>query len=87
MEIIKEFNEKYNFWTIKCEKGHRITSYREEDGILTYNSFEIAYCPADTNLDCFYCVTAKEDAELRARQEEAIKEAEEKRKEAEAHRA
>ena len=45
MEIVKEFNEQYNFWVVKCSKGHKITTWNEGDDILKYGSFSIAYCP------------------------------------------
>lgn len=72
MELIKEFNEKGNYWTVKCTKGHKITTWKEGDDILEYGSFSIAYCPKDANLDAFHCVTEEEDAKYLALQAEAI---------------
>ena len=72
MELIKEFNEKGNYWTVKCSKGHKITTWKEGDDILEYGTFTIAYCPKDANLDAFHCVTEEEDAKYLALQAEAI---------------
>ena len=72
MEIVKEFNEQYNFWVVKCSKGHKITTWNEGDDILEYGSFTIAYCPKDADLDVFHCVTEAEDARLLELQKEAI---------------
>ena len=72
MEIVKEFNEQYNFWVVKCSKGHKITTWNEGDDILEYGSFTIAYCPKDADLNTCHCVTDEEDARLMALQKEAI---------------
>lgn len=72
MEIIKEFNEQYNFWTVKCAEGHRITAWKEGDPIEEYNSFIVAYCPKDVDFDQFHCVTEEEDARLMKLQMEAL---------------
>ena len=72
MEIVKEFNEQYNFWVVKCTEGHKITTWKEGDDILEYGSFTIAYCPKDADLDAFHCVTEAEDARLMQLQKEAI---------------
>ena len=72
MEIVKEFNEQYNFWVVKCSKGHKITTWNEGDDILEYGSFSIAYCPKDADLNTFRCVTDEEDARLLELQKEAI---------------
>lgn len=85
MEIVKEFNEKYGFLTLKCSEGHKITSWKEGDDIKDYSSFTIAYCPKDADTSIYHCVSDEEDARLMAEQLEAIKaeEAEHLAKEAE----
>ena len=72
MEIVKEFNEQYNFWVVKCTEGHKITTWKEGDDILEYGTFTIAYCPKDANLDAFHCITEEDDAKYLALQAEAI---------------
>lgn len=72
MEIIKEFNEQYNFWTVKCAEGHRITTWKEGDPIENYGSFTVAYCPKNTDLTQFRCVTIEEDIKLTEQARKAI---------------
>lgn len=79
-EIIKQFNETYNFWQLSCSEGHKITSWNEGDDIKDYASFEIAYCPKDTDFSIYHCVTAEEDAKYLEEQLKAIKEEEENRR-------
>lgn len=79
-EIIKQFNETYNFWQISCSEGHKITAWNEGDDIKDYASFKIAYCPKDTDFSIYHCVTAEEDAKYLEMQLKAIKEEEEKRR-------
>lgn len=76
-EITKTIDPKYGFAILKCEKGHRITSWNEGDDIKEYTSFTIAYCPADVDVNIYHCVTDEQDAELMAKQLEVIKAEEE----------
>ena len=78
-EIIKQFNETYNFWQLTCSEGHKITSWNEGDDIKDYASFEIAYCPKDADFSIYHCVTAEEDAKYLEAHEKAIKKDREKR--------
>ena len=73
MEIVKEFNEQYNFWVVKCSKGHKITTWNEGDDILEYGSFTIAYCPKDADLDVYHTFTAEQDVEYTKQREEEEK--------------
>ena len=82
-EIIKQFNDTYNFWQLHCTEGHKITSCNEGDDIKDYASFEIAYCPKDTDFSVYHCVTAEEDAKYLEMQLTAIKEEENRGKEQE----
>ena len=72
MEIIKEFNEQYGFWTVKCPEGYVITTWKEGDAVENYTSLTIAYCPKDTDFDQFRCVTIEEDAERKEAARKAI---------------
>lgn len=75
-EIIKEFNDKYNFWVISCPEGCRITSWKEGDDILEYTSFEIAYAPANADLTIYHCVSVEMDERLVKEQMDKVREME-----------
>jgi hypothetical protein len=77
-EIIKQYNEKMNVWIIKCSKGCKMTSWKEGDNIKDYYSFEIAYCPKDTDLSVYHCISVEDDAILLEKQLEAFKKEESK---------
>lgn len=72
--ISKVFNEQYNFWTITCPQGDKITSFKEGDDIKTYSAFTIAYCPKNADLDKYRCITAEEDAKYRKQLEDLLEE-------------
>lgn len=72
--ISKVFNEQYNFWTITCPQGDKITSFKEGDDIKTYSAFTIAYCPKNADLDRYRCITAEEDAKYRKQLEDLLEE-------------
>lgn len=72
--INKVFNEQYNFWTITCPQGDKITSFNEGDDIKTYSAFTIAYCPKNADLDRYRCITAEEDAKYRKQLEDLLEE-------------
>ena len=60
-EILKEYNEKYNFWVLRCSEGCKITSWNEGDDILDYSSFEVAYCPQNADFSIYHCVSIEDD--------------------------
>ena len=78
MTITKIFDEKHNIWKITCDSDHMITSWKEGDDIKSYNSFNIAYCPADTDIDSIYRLVSKEynDEKMKECEEVCIREAE-----------
>lgn len=84
-EIIKEYNEKYNFWVLKCSEGCKITSWNEGDDILDYSSFEIAYCPQNADFSIYHCVSIEDDERYMKEQEERIKEKEEEERNGNQH--
>lgn len=71
-----EINDKLNFKKVTCKEGHYITNWNKED-ILEYTSAVIMYCPLNTNLDSFYCLTEEEHNALMVEKELKIKEREE----------
>ena len=71
-EIKKEFNETYNFWIISCPEGCKITSWKEGDDIKDYASFKIAYCPKDTDLSIYHCISDDDDKALLEKQYEEM---------------
>ena len=71
-EINKEFNETYNFWIISCPEGCKITSWKEGDDIKDYASFKIAYCPKDTDLSIYHCISDDDDKALLEKQYEEM---------------
>ena len=71
-EIKKEFNETYNFWIISCPEGCKITSWKEGDAIKDYASFKIAYCPKDTDLSIYHCISDDDDKALLEKQYEEM---------------
>ena len=72
--ISKVFNEQYNFWTISCPQGDKITSYKDGEDIKTYSAFTIAYCPKDADLTIYRCITSEEDAKYRKQLEDRLEE-------------
>lgn len=72
--ISKVFNEQYNFWTITCPQGDKITSFKDGDDIKTYSAFTIAYCPKNADLDRYRCITSEEDAKYRKQLEDLLEE-------------
>lgn len=60
-EILKEYNEKYNFWMLRCTEGCKITSWNEGDDIMDYSSFEVAYCPQNTDFSIYHCISIEDD--------------------------
>lgn len=72
--ISKVFNEQYNFWTISCPQGYKITSYKDGDDIKTYSAFTIAYCPKNADLDIYRCITDEEDVKYTKQLEDFLEE-------------
>ena len=70
-EIIKEFNDSSNVCVIRCTEGCKITSWKEGDKIEDYNSFTFAYCPKNTDLSIYRCISIEEDEAIVERQKEA----------------
>lgn len=71
--INKVFDEKYNFWKLTCDDTEVISSWNEGDDILDYNSFKIAYCPKDADLEIYHTFTAEQDVEYTKQHEEEEK--------------
>lgn len=61
--LIVEFNEKFNFKKVTCKEGHYITNWDKAD-IMEYTSAKIMYCPMDTDLEGYYCVTEEEHNDI-----------------------
>ena len=78
-EITKEYNEKCNFWILRCPEGCKITSWNEGDDILEYSSFEQAYCPQNADLDIYHCISGEEDEKHMKEQQDKIREIENNR--------
>ncbi len=57
-EIIVNTTELFHELT--CEKGHYITAYHEEDDILTFSASKLMYCPLNTDLSKYHCITDEE---------------------------
>ena len=74
--LIVEINDKLNFKKVTCKEGHHITNWDKVD-ILDFTSAVIMYCPLNTNLDSFYCITEEEHNALMVEKELKIKEREE----------
>lgn len=66
--LIIETREK--FLVVTCREGHYITNWDKED-ILKYTSAKVMYCPKNTDLNDYYCVTEEEHNELVEKQREA----------------
>lgn len=78
-EILKEYNETYGFWVLRCPEGCKVTSWNEGDNVLDYSSFAIAYCPKNTDLSVYHCITIEEDERLMEEQANKVKEMEDNR--------
>jgi hypothetical protein len=72
--MITQKNDTYNFYQLTADEGMTITKWLETDDIKDYNAGKVICCPLTTDLSIYYEITDERDAELRARQEEAIKE-------------
>ena len=70
--IIYEVNEEKKYKKVWCKDGHYITNW-DKVNILEYNSFRIMYCPINTDLSNFYCVTEEENENLYKLQEIELK--------------
>lgn len=68
-EIIKVHNPLLGYWLITCPEGCKITSWNEGDDILDYSSFTTAYCPSDSDLDKYHCISDEDDSRLLKEQE------------------
>lgn len=64
MEIQKEFNPQYNNWKIWVEEGYKITRYTSDQHISNFSSFQMAYCPANADLDSYHTITDEENERL-----------------------
>lgn len=77
--LIVEVNDKFNFKKVTCKEGHYITDWDKVD-ILKYTSAKTMYCPMNTDLGKFYCVTEDEHNELMEKQIKAAEELHNKEK-------
>lgn len=77
--LIIEVNDKLNFKKVTCKEGHYITNWNKEN-ILDYTSAKTMYCPMNTDLDKFYCITEDEHNELMEQQIKAAEELHNKEK-------
>lgn len=68
--LLVETNDEYKFLKVTCKEGHYITNWDKED-ILEYNSSKIMYCPLNTDLSKYYCVTEEENAQYYEDKEKA----------------
>lgn len=71
--MITERNDTYNFYKLTADEGMTITKWLESDDIKDYNAGKLIYCPLSTDLSVYYEITDERDAELKERQEEALK--------------
>ena len=67
--LIVETREK--FLVVTCSEGHYITNWNKED-ILKYTSAKVMYCPLNTDLNDYYCVTEEEHNELVEKQRDSV---------------
>ena len=74
--LIVEINEKFNFKKVTCKEGHYITDWNKEN-ILDFTSSTTMYCPMDTDLSIYYCISEEEYNKLMEQQEIAFKTREE----------
>lgn len=77
--LIVEVNDKLNFKKVTCKEGHYITDWDKVD-ILKYTSAKVMYCPMNTDLEKFYCITEDEHNELMEKQIKAAEELHNKEK-------
>lgn len=77
--LIVEVNDKLNFKKVTCKEGHYITDWDKVD-ILKYTSAKTMYCPMNTDLEKFYCITEDEHNELMEKQYKAAEELHNKEK-------
>lgn len=77
--LIVEVNDKLNFKKVTCKEGHYITNWNKEN-VLDYTSAKTMYCPMNTDLDKFYCITEDEHNELMEQQIKAAEELHNKEK-------
>lgn len=59
-----EYNETLNLIVLSCPEGCQITSWNEGDDIMEYSSFTVAYCPANTDISIYHCITDEENERL-----------------------
>lgn len=78
-DFIIEVNETYNYKKVTCREGHYITNWDKAD-VMKYTYAKIMYCPLDTNLEEYYCVTEEEHAALVKEMEQRLVELELERK-------
>lgn len=77
--LIVEVNDKLNFKKVTCKEGHYITNWNKEN-VLEYTSARTMYCPMNTDLEPFYCVTEEEHNDIMERQRIAAEELHNKEK-------
>ena len=69
--LVIETTEK--FIKVTCSEGHYITNWDKVD-ILQYTSAKVMYCPLNTDLSTYYCLTEEEHLKYEEEQLAAIKE-------------
>lgn len=77
--LIVEVNDKLNFKKVTCKEGHYITNWNKEN-VLDYTSAKTMYCPMNTDLESFYCVSEEEHNEIMEKQIKAAEELHNKEK-------
>ncbi|MEE1226343.1 MAG: hypothetical protein UHM08_04470 [Bacteroidales bacterium] len=77
--LIVEVNDKLNFKKVTCKEGHYITNWNKEN-VLDYTSAKTMYCPMNTDLEAFYCVSEEEHNEIMEKQIKAAEELHNKEK-------
>lgn len=79
-KLVFEKNDKFNFIKISCPEGHYITNWNEGDEITEFSYGLEYYCPADTDLTKYRCITLEEGDRLQKMREDAEREEMEKEK-------
>lgn len=71
--LIVETNEELNYLKVTCKENHYITNWDKKD-ILRYFSARVMYCPLNTDLSVYWCVTEEENLEYLKQQTIAAEE-------------
>lgn len=77
--LIVEVNEEKGYKKVYCTEGHFLTDWDKED-ILNFNSGRIMFCPINTDIDGYWCLTDEENAVLEKQKFDKIREIEEEKR-------